>query len=170
MRTTLSSLFGLVLALQLTVGCSESRSVEDQSASLGATPSSAEVVSATMRITPQDSLSPGSIIHGRLLAAGESGTGGAFAGTTLYLAQVLMAGEDPSGLASMDENNAPSTVVSEYGQFAFVDIEPGLYALIIKTPVSLLVAHDLMVDRDVVFEVGEGNRLDIGDLVVSVPY
>lgn len=79
------------------------------------------------------------------------------AGWTLYLAQVQ---RDVSGrispVATMQEETAPKAVTDRDGQFAFVNVEPGLYALIIKHPLMLVTARDIRTGQDVVVEITPG--------------
>ncbi len=76
------------------------------------------------------------------------------AGWTLYLAEVHrnVSGEI-SPLASVMEDTAPQTVTDRDGRYAFTDLEPGLYALVIKHPLTLVLARDLLTDQDVVVEI-----------------
>ncbi len=85
------------------------------------------------------------------------------AGWTLYLAQVQrnVSGEIVP-LASVVEELAPTAITDRDGRFAFADVEPGLYALVIKHPLTLVLARDLQTDQDVVVEV-------IADQVVQEP-
>jgi hypothetical protein len=76
------------------------------------------------------------------------------AGWTLYLALVHrnVSGEI-APLASVVEATAPTAVTDRDGRFAFADVEPGLYALVIKHPLTLVLARDLQTDQDVVVEI-----------------
>lgn len=81
---------------------------------------------------------------------------------TLYLAEVLRGSDgELSGLAGLDEESAPSTVTDEDGQFAFTDVEPGLYLLIIKTPLSVAPVRDVD-GEDVAADVVAGQAAELG--------
>lgn len=84
------------------------------------------------------------------------------ADATLYLAEVLRDSEgELSGLAGLDEESAPSTLTDANGQFAFTDVEPGLYLLIIKTPLSVAPVRDVNAE-DVTAEVAAGEVSELG--------
>lgn len=85
------------------------------------------------------------------------------AGWTLFLAQVHrnVSGEI-SPLASVVEATAPTATTDREGRFAFADVEPGLYALVIKHPLTLVLARDLLTGQDVVVEI-------LADQVVEEP-
>lgn len=91
------------------------------------------------------------------------------AGWTLYLGQVH---RNVSGqivpLASVVEEIAPKAVTDAQGRYAFTNVEPGLYALIIKHPLTLVLAHDLLTDQDVVIEVTEGEVTEQPLVVVTI--
>ncbi len=76
------------------------------------------------------------------------------AGWTLYLAQVHrnVSGEI-APIASVVEELAPVAVTDREGRYAFADLEPGLYALVIKHPLTLVLAHNLETGQDVVVEI-----------------
>jgi hypothetical protein len=112
----------------------------------------------------------GVTVTGVLTAGGDSAPHVGLAGTTVYLAEMLMASGSPSGLASMDEAEAPAAEVDDQGAFVFSGVEPGMYALIIKTPISLIVAHDLTTDSDIVFTAEAGQDVDLGTILVIMPY
>lgn len=58
---------------------------------------------------------------------------------TLYLAEILRDSSGKlAGLASLDEGTAPVTTTDEEGRFVFAEVEPGLYILIVKTPISVM--------------------------------
>ncbi len=91
------------------------------------------------------------------------------ANTKLYLAEMLRNAQgDLAGLAGVDEERAPFAWTDEEGQFAFTDVEPGHYALIIKHPLTLVLAHDQPSNRDIVAEVLDGQIQDLGTIQVDI--
>ncbi|MFH1084400.1 MAG: hypothetical protein V1772_01375 [Chloroflexota bacterium] len=91
------------------------------------------------------------------------------AGRALYLARLLENAQGQlAGIAGLDEKEAPLAVADDEGRFIFQDVEPGFYALIIKHPITLILAHDLLTDRDVVTEVRPDITSDLGELQVEV--
>lgn len=127
--------------------------------------------STQTRLEPLEScLSSEGVVCGVLSAGPERKSSGPVGGLTVYIAEILFSSEGPSGLASMDEVSAPSATVDEVGRFVFTNVKPGMYALIVKTPVSLLVVHDVITGQDVVFEVNQGSGLDLGVIVPNLPF
>ena len=91
------------------------------------------------------------------------------ADTKLYLAEMLRnAKGDLAGLAGVDEERAPFTWTDSKGQFVFTDVQPGHYALVIKHPLTLVLAHDDPSNRDIVVEVVAGQVQDIGTTQVDL--
>lgn len=90
--------------------------------------------------------------------------------TRLFLARMLTDDNGPVALASLDEETAPLSVTNADGQFVFVGVEPGMYALIIKTPIQAMVAHDVVSDMDVVATVNADQVAELGDVHVEMPY
>jgi hypothetical protein len=89
--------------------------------------------------------------------------------TKLYLAEMLRNAQgDLAGLAGVDEERAPFAWTDAEGRFAFADIEPGHYALVIKHPLTLALAHDEPSGRDVVVEVIAGQIQDLGTIQVDL--
>ena len=89
--------------------------------------------------------------------------------TKLYLAEMLRNAQgELAGLAGVDEERAPSTRTDAQGQFVFSDIEPGHYALVIKHPLTLVLAHDQPSNRDIVVEVIAGQIQDLDTIQVEI--
>jgi hypothetical protein len=83
----------------------------------------------------------------------------------------MVTGEgDPLALASLDENKAPASLTNADGQFLFVGVEPGKYALIVKTPIQTILAHDVVKDLDIVVEVTGGQATELGDIHIELAY
>jgi hypothetical protein len=84
------------------------------------------------------------------------------AGSTLHLAEILRDTTGKlAGLASLDEETAPTTVTDAEGRFAFTEVEPGLYILIVKTPISLVPVRSAG-EEDVAAEVSAGKVTELG--------
>ena len=89
--------------------------------------------------------------------------------TKLYLAEMLRNAQgELAGLAGVDEERAPFTWTDYQGQFAFTDVEPGHYALVIKHPLTLVLAHDVPSNSDIVVEVIAGQVQDLGAIQVDI--
>lgn len=91
------------------------------------------------------------------------------AGWRLLLAQVHY---DVSGnispVASVVEGRAPEAVTDRDGRYAFADLEPGLYALVLSHPMSVSVARDVRTEQDVVVEILAGETTVEPLIIVSV--
>ena len=90
-----------------------------------ATPATAEVAP-----TPQAGLG---IVHGTLQVEGQPA-----AGQTLYLVPLIATGDSMS-VAGLDTNTDPRTETDAAGNFLFVGIAPGEYALAIISPIGPVV-------------------------------
>lgn len=88
----------------------------------------------------------------------------------LYLAKMVTGEGDPLALASLDENKAPASLTNADGQFVFVGVEPGEYALIVKTPIQTILAHDVVKDLDIVTVVTGDQATELGDIHIDLPY
>ena len=88
----------------------------------------------------------------------------------LYLAKMLTGGGDPLALASLDEEKAPASLTNADGQFVFVGVEPGEYALIVKTPIQTILAHDVVKDLDIVAVVTGDQATELGDIHIELAY
>ena len=92
------------------------------------------------------------------------------ADTKLYLAKMITEAGDPVTLARLNEEEAPSAFTNDNGQFTFVDIEPGKYALVVKTAITLVLAHDVVTGQDILADVAPGEVTELGDIHVSITF
>jgi len=90
--------------------------------------------------------------------------------TKLFLARILTEENAPVELASLNENEAPASLTNDSGQFVFVGVEPGKYALVIKTPIQTTLAHDVAKDIDIVATVIADQVTELGGINVEMPY
>jgi hypothetical protein len=73
----------------------------------------------------------------------------------------------PSFMVSLSKTNAPTSITDGEGRFAFGDVEPENYALIIEFGQQLALARDLGTNTDVVLVAEAGQITDIGEIVVT---
>ena len=85
----------------------------------------------------------------------------------LYLGSVTTAEDGSPIMVSTDKAAAPSTVVQAAGQFAFTDVPPGPYALVLDLIASTIILRDPIDGQDLLFEVRGGEITDLGDLIYS---
>ncbi|MHB1293514.1 MAG: hypothetical protein ACYC4R_00825 [Anaerolineae bacterium] len=97
--------------------------------------------------------------------------GEALSATTLYLAELLLDDQgELAGLAALEEESAPRAETNAQGQFIFEGLASGHYALIVKGPLGLVPARDLVSGTDVVIEVEAGQVIELGELRIELSY
>jgi len=108
-------------------------------------------------------------VVGTLFRRRQSGAIEPLSSRKLYLGKVLTtrSGES-SGIAGVDEKQAPFAITDSKGGFVFENLEPGQYALVIKHPLYLILAHDILQDEDIVVDVKAGTTTDVGVLLVVI--
>ncbi len=121
-------------------------------------------------LTPLGDPAPGKgHLMGQIESESDGQTREPLAGWRLLLAEVHY---DVSGnispIASVIEGMAPETVTDRDGRYAFPDLEPGLYALVLRHPLNVFVARDIRTDQDVVVEVVAGETTVEPVIIVSV--
>ncbi|MBI1878109.1 MAG: hypothetical protein HYR94_07770 [Chloroflexi bacterium] len=90
----------------------------------------------------------------------------------LYLAPVLEGSDGVARLASLDKENDPMARADEFGRFAFLDIEPGTYALIFSLPGR----PEAMVNKlghegaDFLIEVKAGEVTQLDEITAEYPF
>jgi len=90
--------------------------------------------------------------------------------TKVFLAKMITKEGDVVGIASLNEETAPWALTNVEGQFTFVGLGPGKYALIIKTALAAVLAHDVVADEDVVATVAADQVVELGEIQVDIPY
>lgn len=87
-----------------------------------------------------------------------------YAEVTLYLASLIVNSTGTPGLAGLDKAIAPKAITDSTGAFAFTDVPPGTYALILDTPLSSFVLHQPGTGEAMLIEVKGGEVKDLGEL------
>ena len=80
---------------------------------------------------------------------------------TIYLAEVLIDGEDQERVASYDRVNSPRAFTDEEGQFVFADINPGKYGLVLDTVLSSYLLHLPQEEIPLVISVEAGEQTSV---------
>jgi hypothetical protein len=105
-------------------------------------------------------------VTGRIINAA---TGQRTIGMTVYLGTVKPMGSKDGNIVTMKENASPHTLSDADGYFAFTDIEPDTYALILWTPLNSIVVPDPDTGREFMVTVQDGQITELGDVVSNLP-
>jgi hypothetical protein len=133
----------------------------------GAT-NSAAGASATPRVIPTAAQDKG-VVHGILLEVDTKQPLSEVKGVDVFLGAILRSGDNAQSLASLDKNTAPRADPDANGRFVFADVPPGEYALVVRSPVSEVVARKLDQSGDVIVTVVAGQALDLGEVYSKYP-
>jgi len=88
----------------------------------------------------------------------------------LFLAEILSGGGGPLSVAALDMNTAPKAKTGTDGHFVFVDVTPGTYTLVIRTPLGAMLIPDPDSGHDLLITVQADKTIDLGQLYVDLPY
>lgn len=66
-------------------------------------------------------------------------------------------------------NSSPNTLTDSYGYFAFLNVNPGVYAMIIWLPEKSWVVSAPNTGKAILIEVKEGKTTVLGDLFINPP-
>jgi hypothetical protein len=102
------------------------------------------------------------IVRGRLVETGRPS-----GGQLVYLAPVLKPVEPGSiGVARLDPASDPRAEADEAGQFIFLDVLPGQYALALMSPVGAVLIQGSD-GGDIIVTVEPGQAVDLGPVQIS---
>lgn len=73
----------------------------------------------------------------------------------------------PSFMVSLSKANAPMTITDGEGRFAFGEVQPDYYALVIESGKELSLAVDLMTNQEVLVETSADQLVDLGEIVIK---
>jgi len=88
----------------------------------------------------------------------------------LFLAEILSGADNTLSVAALDMNAAPKANTGADGRFAFVDVPPGTYTLVIRTPLGALLIPDPNSGHDLLIPVTADKTIALGQLYVNLPY
>jgi hypothetical protein len=83
----------------------------------------------------------------------------------LYLGEVIEGQDGAPVMAALDKQTAPHTQPDSTGRFAFADVPPGRYALIVDLITSSVVLRQPSDGSDMLIEVVGGEITDLGELI-----
>lgn len=89
----------------------------------------------------------------------------------IYLGELspLSTGDSESHVVTMLPSSSPSTTTDKQGHFAFLDVEPGIYAMVMWTPMNSWVVSDPETKLDILVTVEAGMITDMGEIVTDLP-
>jgi hypothetical protein len=82
----------------------------------------------------------------------------------LYLGRILTHTDGTPVMAGVDKQTAPSSGVDATGHFAFSEVPPGQYALVLDAVSKTLILRDPVDGTDLFIEVTAGEVTDLGEL------
>lgn len=123
-------------------------------------PTAEATLVATPNLTPNAGMG---IVRGSLTIGGEVADD-----DTLYLAPIVVTGESMS-VAGLDTNTAPRTATNPAGEFVFVDVPPGEYALAVVGPVGPVIVPRPDGD-ELTVTVEAGETADLGEIAAPAFY
>ena len=88
----------------------------------------------------------------------------------LYLGSVLVSEEGIEGLVEMDRSTSPKAQPDGFGNFAFPDVEPGRYGLMVDTPNGAILLKNPNNGDSMVIEVQGGEMVELGELRHNIDF
>lgn len=168
----------LVVSSTLLIGCGKSPTpttvesiistpVEGQS-STSPQPTPTPLPPSRSRL-PTPSSSDIGVVGGVLLRDIDSTDSTPSAETTLQLARVIRSEDGTPLVATAGDKSSPTTVTDQSGSFAFTDVPPNTYGLVLVSPVGSFMLKDETGDN-LLIDVESGEVLDLGEVHTDVPY
>ena len=108
--------------------------------------------------TPTTDASLGAV-HGRLLEANKPA-----AGVSFFLAEIKKDAKGAELVAAFSANESPRMLTNENGEFTFVNVPEGRYALILYTGMTAYLLNVPDKEDPILFTVVNGKTTDLGDL------
>jgi hypothetical protein len=91
-------------------------------------------------------------------------------GVIVYLSPVINTDNAAMDAVSLDLEGDPKATPDNQGGFAFADVPPGRYGIVVQTPLSQHLAHYADdQSKDVILTVEAGQTLDLGKLLSAYP-
>lgn len=90
-------------------------------------------------------------------------------GLIVYLGEVEYLEPTPVPIVTMRQQSSPHTSTDDSGHFAFLDLEPGTYALILWTPMNSIVIDDPETGEGLFLVVQAGSITDLGEITTNLP-
>jgi hypothetical protein len=108
------------------------------------------------------------VVHGQLYDSATDEP--LYNGVTVYLAEVIPTDNPDMDAVSLDRATDPNIVPDREGGFAFADVAPGRYSLVVQGPLNQYVARYADGEQDdVIVTVEAGEAVDLGKLYAGFP-
>lgn len=107
-------------------------------------------------------------VSGQLLKLEDNSATRPFSGMPLFLGKIITSDQGVDGLVELRKNIAPKTVTDAQGNFAFTDVEPGKYGLMMDTPQGAILLNKPSVGTNFIIEVKGGEINNVGELPYDI--
>jgi hypothetical protein len=171
-RFLVYGLFVLCLMVLL-IGCNSSPTPVGRATSI---PTPLETPGASPVATPTSSSHPTPPVLSDKSLGGVTGrfileaTGKPAGGFAIYLGERLPLEPGDQYAITIQQNSSPHVEVDPSGNFAFTDIKPGTYALVLWTLMkSQIIADPRDPNKELVVAISPGQITDLGDVVSNLP-
>jgi hypothetical protein len=156
--------FAILLALALLAGACRPTPGPGATAEPYPVATSAAASAVPVSVAPTPSAPDKATITGRLLINPDNPR--PVAGALLYLAEIIREASGTPYLAGFERVNSPRTLTDAAGQFAFVDVAPEHYSLVLdRVREAFLLGNPDESPGDFIFEAKAGEVLDLGELI-----
>lgn len=109
-------------------------------------------------------------VTGVILAGAEGAQAAPLQYARVFLAARLKdEGGQPSFMVSLSRGSAPTTITDGEGRFAFSDVPPDGYALVVELRNQLMLVHDIESGQDTVIDAVADQIVDIGQVTIESP-
>jgi hypothetical protein len=84
----------------------------------------------------------------------------------LYLAKLLEPKGETLSVAALDATTDPRATTDGAGQFTFIDVAPGTYAVALMTPTGPALIKDAQTGKETLISVEGGETVDLGKIYI----
>jgi hypothetical protein len=119
-------------------------------------------------VVPTPSSGEVGVVAGTLYRVDEGGNRVPYPAATIYLGTVTASG-GVDAMVALDRTTAPAAITNGLGQFAFADVPPGRYGLMLQSLEGALLLNNPDDGGDMVIEVAGGQTVEMGELAYPLP-
>ncbi|HEU5014465.1 MAG TPA: hypothetical protein VFT66_18215 [Roseiflexaceae bacterium] len=161
------SLFLLCALLFVLTGCADQVAVPNTASQSSTATSNTDTQGAasTQDIpNPTPSSDKVGTVSGRVVSVTEKHGRKPITGFSVYLGNILKSEKGVEGLVELDKGSAPSAKLDAQGNFAFTDVPPGRYGLMLDTPQGAILLNTPATGKSMIVEVQGGKSVNLGEL------